>query len=136
MTVIKAGTVAQLSRGGGVVTIPLITWQSAEEKNRITTGISIYPPGTGAPLHLHHCDEQLTLLEGAGEVEIDGQVSALEPLDTAYVAAGTEHALRNTGDAPMKILWIYTSALVTRTFVATGEMVDHLSAADRMVHDS
>ena len=50
--------------------------------------------------------------------------------------AGVEHALRNTGDAPMKILWIYTSALVTRTFVATGEMVDHLSPADRMVRDS
>jgi mannose-6-phosphate isomerase-like protein (cupin superfamily) len=136
MTVIKAGTVARLSRGGGVVTIPLVTWQSAEEKNRFTTGISIYPPGTGAPLHLHYCDEQLTLLEGAGEVEIAGQTSALEPLDTAYVAAGTEHALRNIGDTPMKILWIYSSALVTRTFVATGEMVDHLSAADRMVHDS
>jgi quercetin dioxygenase-like cupin family protein len=136
MTVIKAGTVAKLSRGGGVTTIPLITWQSAEEKNRITTGISIYPPGTGAPLHLHYCDEQVTLLEGVGEVEIDGQVTGLEPLDTAYVGAGTEHALRNTGDTPMKILWIYSSALVTRTFVATGEMVDHLSPADRMVRDS
>jgi quercetin dioxygenase-like cupin family protein len=136
MTVIKAGTVARLSRGGGVVTIPLITWQSSKEPNRITTGISIYPPGTGAPLHLHNCDEQLTLLEGTGEVEIAGQVTALEPLDTAHYVAGTEHALRNTGDTPMKILWVYSSALVTRTFVATGEMVDHLSPADRMVRDS
>jgi len=136
MTVIKAGKVARLSRGGGVETIPLITWRSAEEKNRITTGISIYPEGTGAPLHLHHCDEQVTLLEGRGEVEIAGQVTPLEPTDTAYVAAGTEHAFRNTGDTPMKILWVYTSALVTRTFVATGETVDHLSPADQMIHDS
>jgi mannose-6-phosphate isomerase-like protein (cupin superfamily) len=136
MTVIKAGTVARLSRGGGVVTIPLITWQSAKEPNRVTTGISIYPPGTGAPLHLHHCDEHLTLLEGVGEVEIAGQGTPLEPLDTAYIAAGTEHALRNTGDTPMKILWVYSSALVTRTFVATGEMVDHLSPADQMIRDS
>jgi hypothetical protein len=51
MTVIKAATVTRLGRGGGVVTIPLITRQSAAEDNKITTGISIYPEGTGAPLH-------------------------------------------------------------------------------------
>jgi len=136
MTVIKAGQVARLSRGGGIETIPLITWRSAEERNRITTGISIYPCGTGAPTHLHNCDEQMTLLGGTGEVEIDGQVAPLEPHDAAYVAAGVEHALRNTGDVPMTILWVYSSAFVTRTFVATGEMVDHLSPADQMVRES
>lgn len=51
MTVIKAAAVPRLSRGGGVETIPLITRQSAAEDNKITTGISIYPEGTGAPLH-------------------------------------------------------------------------------------
>ena len=136
MTVIKAGTAPRLSRGGGVVTIPLVTWQSAQVKNRITSGISIYPPGTGAPQHLHNCDEHVTLLEGAGEVEIAGQATALEPPDTAYIAAGVEHALRNTGDTPMRILWVYSSALVSRTFVATGEMVDHLSPADVMIRDT
>ena len=41
--IIEATAVPRLSRGGGVETIPLITRQSAEEENRITTGISIYP---------------------------------------------------------------------------------------------
>jgi mannose-6-phosphate isomerase-like protein (cupin superfamily) len=136
VTVIKASAVARLSRGGGVVTIPLVTRQSAEEDNRITTGISIYPEGTGAPLHLHNCDEHVTLLEGSGEVDIAGTVTPLEPPDSTYIAAGTEHAFRNTGAGPMKILWVYSSAHVTRTFVATGETVEHLSAADQMVRDS
>jgi mannose-6-phosphate isomerase-like protein (cupin superfamily) len=133
MTVIKAGAVKRLARGGGVQTIPLITRQSAAGANKITSGISSYPAGTGAPLHRHNCDEHVTLLEGAGEVEIAGQVTPLEPPDTTYVQAGIDHAFRNTGSTPMKILWVYSSAYVTRTFAATGETVEHLSAADQMV---
>jgi quercetin dioxygenase-like cupin family protein len=129
--VIKAADVEQLDRGGGVTTIPLVTHRS-DDSASITTGISTYPKGTGAPLHVHNCDEQVTLLEGTGEVEIEGEVTALVPYDSTYIAAGLQHAFRNTGDEPMRILWIYPTQEVTRTLMSTGETIAHLSDDDLM----
>ena len=137
MTVIKAESVARLGRGGGVVTVPLITRQSAAGENLVTTGISAYPVGTGAPYHSHNCDEHVTLLAGLAEVEIEGAGTyLLVPDDTTYVKAGVFHRFTNASDtAPMKILWVYSSAYVTRTFYDTGVTVEHLSPADAMVKD-
>ncbi len=130
--IIKYGSARRLDRGGGVSSVPLVTAASTGATNRIVTGISAYPRGGGAPFHTHNCDEQVTLLSGVGEVEVDETVTALEPYDSTYIEAGKVHAFRNTGADPMVILWIYTQPQVTRTFADTGETVAHLSDADLM----
>ncbi|MBL7631015.1 cupin domain-containing protein [Frankia sp. CN6] len=135
MTVIKTSEVQRLDRGGSVSTLPLITRSSAREQVVLTSGISTYPVGGGAPMHSHNCVEQVTLLSGVGEVVIDGEVTALEPYDTTYVEAGIPHLFRNTGNEPMTILWVYDTGRVTRTFTATGRTVEHLTAEDRMSDD-
>lgn len=131
MTIVKADAVERLDRGGGVTTIPLITHRS-DDSALITTGISIYPEGKGAPLHVHNCDEQVTVLEGVGEVEIAGTVTPLQRWDSTYIPAGEPHAFRNTAASPLAILWIYPTQNVTRTLLATGETIKHLSDRDQM----
>jgi len=129
--IIKVNNVKEIHRGGGIKTVPLIT-PVAVNGAKFTTGMSVYPKGMGAPLHHHNCDEQVTLLEGDGEVEINGVVTPLVRYDSTYIQAQQVHAFRNTGETPMRILWIYSSNRVTRTFSGSNEEVEHLSAKDLM----
>ena len=81
-------------------------------------------------MHSHNCGEQVTLLEGEGEVEVDGRKTPLSRYDTTYIPAGKPHRFNNTGTSPLVILWIYGARDVTGTFTETGKTVSHLSPGD------
>ena len=117
-----------ISRGNGAVSYPLVGGKDGTDA--FTAGISQFPPGLEVPLHSHNVEEMVTVLEGSGECEIDGVVRPVQLFDTTLIPGGVVHCFRNTGDAPMKIMWVYASASVTRTFAATGETVEHLSGSD------
>ena len=71
--------------------VPLATGPNTEELNEFVTGVSSYPVGEGAPFHWHNCDEQVVVLSGTGEVEVDGVITALQQYDGAYVEANKKH---------------------------------------------
>ncbi|HEU5423372.1 MAG TPA: cupin domain-containing protein [Nitrolancea sp.] len=95
-------------------------------------GSSTFQPGIEVPRHSHNVEEFVTVLEGAGECEIEGASYPVKPFDTTFIPAGLVHCFRNTGDTPLTILWIYGGTEVTRTFAGTGITVRHFSPEDRV----
>jgi quercetin dioxygenase-like cupin family protein len=122
---IKFDEEERVSRGDGIESVRL-TPEPLEEQGFVM-GVTSFPPGTSIPLHSHNTIEQVTVIEGEGIAELNGEERPARPYDTTQIAPGEFHRFINTGDTRMSILWVYGSTHVTRTFAETGETVEQFA---------
>lgn len=63
----------------------------------LEVAMCIFQPGETALLHYHKVMEEIYfVLEGSGEVELDGKWYAVGPEDAIAVPINTKHRMRNT----------------------------------------
>src|SRR6266542_6401687 len=76
----------------------------------IRTGIQTSPPGYCTAVHSHPYVETLMVLEGRGEVWLDGKAEriAMEPGGTVVLPANRPHVFRVVGDQPLVTFGIHT----------------------------
>jgi HTH-type transcriptional repressor of puuD len=133
--VIRPSEMTAFSRGSGVSTIPFVGhWNSA--LSTVTTGMTILPPGTSIPLHTHNVEETVLVLRGEATAELGDETVDLTAGEATWVATGVPHRFINRGADELAIYWTYAGRFVTRSTVATGRTVVHLSEGDRSVSSS
>ena len=73
--------------------------------------VVIYPGGT-IPLHDHVTVETYTILNGQGEMTVDGETEAVQEGDAIYIESGKSHGLVNTGTEDMHMMFVYAPKMI------------------------
>ena len=120
LRIVRPSEQPRVVRGGGIVTIPLVTRQTGA--TGFLNGITILEPGAAVPLHWHNCEESVLVIAGDAVAVIDGVIHRLQPGDVSFIPAGVPHGFRNLStSSEMRIFWTYASIDADRTDAATGK---------------
>jgi quercetin dioxygenase-like cupin family protein len=68
------------------------------EGNASSLGYSVFTPGTELTPVKHETEEVAYVVSGSGELRLDGDAVSFEQGDALHIAAGVWHAVANTGD--------------------------------------
>ena len=75
-------------------------------------GTHTMDPGGGAPEHIHEKEQEaMYFYEGTGIATIDGVEYRIEPESVMLAAVGVRHSIKNTGDGPLKFVFVYSPPL-------------------------
>ena len=73
----------------------------------MAAGIVTLPPGQEQTrLSIHEGEEIYYVLQGKGEIVLNGEVYPIEKDMAVYITPGTRHRARNTGDEEMKLYFV------------------------------
>ena len=87
------------------------------------SGLSVWrqsmAPGCATPPHRHDCEEVVLVVEGSGELHLDGEVMAFGPDTTLVLPPNRPHQIFNTGSVPLKTIAAFSCSPVG-TFLPDG----------------
>jgi mannose-6-phosphate isomerase-like protein (cupin superfamily) len=90
-------------------------------------GLSVWrqtmQPGSATPPHSHDCEEVVLVVEGSGELHIDGRVVPFESDSTLVLPPNKPHQILNTGTVPLKTIAAF-SATPVGTYLPDGASLD------------
>ena len=67
-------------------------------RQRASLGYSVFTPGTVLTPVCHETEEVAYVVAGRGELRLDDEAVPFAPGDALYIPAGVWHAVANTGD--------------------------------------
>lgn len=78
----------------------------------MSMGFNITEVGSMIPDHRHETEQEcMFLISGRAKFIIEGVEYDLEPETAFYAPPGMTHRVINTGDEPLRIVWMYSPPL-------------------------
>ncbi len=101
----------KIEDGCGGVIYKILDSENSELKN-VEIAICIFGPGEIAMLHYHEKMEEIYfILEGEGEIEINGEWHPVRAEDSVAVPIGVKHRMKNRSmNQPLKFLSVNSPA--------------------------
>jgi quercetin dioxygenase-like cupin family protein len=130
-----AGIVRQPGEGttvrnpvGGPLTLMMT---GADTEGSVTALRTTAAPGEGPPLHVHATEDELMyVIDGSFRFRLEDQVSEAAAGAVVFVPRGMRHTWQNAGDAPARMLVLFTPSGMERFFERFSEHADRDSAAE------
>ena len=72
-----------------------------------TAGVTELEPGGWMAGHRHEPAEIYYVVSGEGKLTIEGEEHAVSAGTAAHIPGNSEHAIRNTADAPLRFFWAF-----------------------------
>jgi mannose-6-phosphate isomerase-like protein (cupin superfamily) len=100
-----------VNKTGGRHSTLIVTEKDMGAKGFIL-GCHTMDPGGGAPEHAHKNEsEAMFFYEGTGIASIQGKEYTISPESVMLAPPGVRHSIRNTGNAPLKFVFVYSPPL-------------------------
>jgi len=90
---------------------------------------STEPPGSGAPLHVHHGEaEAFYILDGMVELTCGSQTVTAQAGDFVYAPKDVPHKYAVKGEKPARLLLLFSRPGFEKFFAEGGSPLDHPAA--------
>ena len=102
--VVALADVESIELPGGSWSRMLVT-EARVKGNASSLGYSVFTPGTVLGAVRHETEEVAYVVAGAGELRLDGEAVQFREGDALHIPAGVWHAVANTGDADVVMVF-------------------------------
>jgi quercetin dioxygenase-like cupin family protein len=84
---------------------------------RVSIGVSIFPPGSRPEGHVHDVQEETIYCAGGrGRIVTPDAVAEMEPGVTVWVQPGTPHATESDGPEPLELVCFFSPPVVPGSY--------------------
>ncbi|HJP56556.1 MAG TPA: cupin domain-containing protein [Gemmatimonadales bacterium] len=98
----------------------------------LVLGLATAPPGSGAPPHVHHADDEVFIIvEGRYRVTIDGVTSEAGPGSVVYLPRGSAHSFQVLGPETGRHWVLLTPSGFERFYASAAEVFAAPGPPDR-----